>query len=199
MPRFKLFMRETLNSNLRDLFGFKLFMRETLHANRRNLYGSHSLYVRAICIRVSLINSMNYFWFGHGAGISQKLLPHMVDIEENKNGVDLQENKNRNKEFLDSHVLFITEFFNVGIVGALSLTCLVLFVLIELFYVVKTSMRENDHIPSLLFATIISMLIFRLFGSLIVIPFLWFMLGFAFGVCKIYWETYTPGKSRQVV
>jgi len=208
---------KTEKKNLHSISWFNLFMREKLYDHPRNLYGSNSLYVRFTVLRVSLINSMDYFWFGHGAGLSQKLLPHMVDIEEKKNEVGSQGNKaivdaeanyleklgvkikDRNIDRLDSHVFFITEFFNVGIVGALSLIGLVLFVLIELSRVVRTSIRETDYIPSLLFATIISMLVYRLFASFIVIPFLWFMLGFAFGVCKIYWETYTTGKSRQEV
>jgi len=188
-------------------FGFNLFMREKLYSTLHNVYGSHSLYIRLKLIEVSLIKSMDYFWFGHGAGLSEQLLPPMMYIEMNKIEVGSYKHfdpvhmgsswQSVKRNLLDSHVLFITEFFNVGIIGALSLTCLVLFVLIELFRVVKTSVRETDYIPSLLFATIISMLTFRLFGSLICIPFLWFMFGFAFGVCKVYEETYTPGKSRQ--
>jgi hypothetical protein len=183
-------------------FGFNLFMREQLFSSLHNMLGSHSLYIRSKLIEVSLIKSMDYFWFGHGAGLSEQLLPQMMYIELNK--IEVGSNKpydqynmlnnwqSVKRNLLDSHVLFITEFFNVGIIGALSLTCLVLFVLIELFRVVKNSVRETDIIPSLLFATIISMLIFRLFGSLIVVPFLWFMLGFAFGVCKIYGEYILP-------
>lgn len=197
--------KNNLSDNILKLNGT---IQERFRINR-HAYGFHSLEIRLKAIRVSLINSMDYCLFGHGAGLSQKLLPHMADIEDKK--IEVGSYKHHvamhlgtigsqvNSNLIDSHVLFITEFFNVGIVGALSLTCLVLFVLIELFRVVKTSIRETDHIPSLLFATIISMLIYRLFASLIVIPFLWFMLGFAFGVCKIYWETYTTGKRRQEV
>lgn len=190
---------EKMNS-LKNTVGTNLFLRENRGSVQRNIFGFHFLYIRLKLIEVSLIKAMDYFWFGHGAGLSENLLPQMMYIEMNKIEVDSSKHYDPKKDMannwqavkrnlLDSHVFFITEFFNVGIVGALSLICLVLFVLIELFRVIKTSVRKTDYIPPLLFATIISMLIFRLSGSLIAIPFLWFMLGFGFGVSQIYGNT----------
>ncbi|MCK5541120.1 MAG: hypothetical protein KAI40_00390 [Desulfobacterales bacterium] len=180
----------------------QLFLRENQSSStqhgRNHVFGYNSLYVRLTLVEVSLAKSIDNFWFGHGAGLSKYLLPDMVLIEMKEDAKvdiykhdDLTDGTEKNwqaakRNLIDSHVFFLTEFFNVGILGACSLICLVLLVIVELIKVIKTSVEKNDHIPSLLLASIIAMLIFRLFGSLISIPFLWFMLGFAFGVSQIY-------------
>lgn len=184
--------------------GFNLFMREKLSAGELNVFGSNSLYYRLKLIEVSIKEGIDNFWFGHGAGLSEKLLPRMMYLDEMRilndgrilsDDVDLEKSDaDINYSLLDSHILFITEFFNVGIVGALSLTLLVLFVLREMLHIVKISVRDMDPVPSLLFATLSAMLIFRFFGSLIVIPFLWFMLGLCFGACKMYWAQKDTGR-----
>lgn len=90
-----------------------------------------------------------------------------------------------NKSLIDSHVFFLTEFFNVGIFGLISLVGIVVFVIVEQFKVVMRY-REGDIINVLLFLTLISMLIYRLTQSLIVIPFLWFIIGLNLGAAKFY-------------
>ena len=92
-----------------------------------------------------------------------------------------------NKSLLDAHNLFLTEFFNVGVIGVISLLCLIALVVVEQIRIIKSSL-ETDHIIQLLSATLIAMLFFRLASSFVVIPSLWFMLGLSFGVCKLYWS-----------
>ena len=58
----------------------------------------------------------------------------------------------------------------MGIFGLISLVGIVVFVIVEQFKVVMRY-REGDIINVLLFLTLISMLIYRLTQSLIVIPF----------------------------
>ena len=154
--------------------------------------------IRAKAVIVSLsssINSMEVFWVGNGAGLSQKLLPQMANNFEKtldrktmkfmeKFGVDGEE---INKSLLDAHNLFLTEFFNVGIIGVISLLCLIALVVVEQIRIIKSSL-ETDNIIQLLSATLIAMLFFRLASSFVVIPSLWFMLGLSFGVCKLYWS-----------
>ena len=169
--------------------------------DRLNIFspiGKHSFMIRAKAVIVSLsssINSMEVFWVGNGAGLSQKLLPQMANNFEKtldrktmkfmeKFGVDGEE---INKSLLDAHNLFLTEFFNVGIIGVISLLCLVALVVVEQIRIIKSSL-ETDNIIQLLSATLIAMLFFRLASSFVVIPSLWFMLGLSFGVCKLYWS-----------
>jgi O-antigen ligase len=157
--------------------------------------GMNSFMIRAKAVMVSSINSKGHFWVGNGAGLSQKLLPAMansfdktVDEETKK----FMENfsiygDEANKSLLDAHNLFFTEFFNVGIIGAISLLCLIALVVVEQIRIIKSSL-ETDNVIQLLSATLIAILFFRLASSFVVIPSLWFMLGLSFGVCKLYWS-----------
>lgn len=168
-----------------------LFLREKYNSHQQNIFGYRFLYTRYKLIEVSLIKSIDFFWFGHGAGTSKIIFPEMIFTEMNKEKVVSDKRYDPKKSKVDnwligSHVFFITEFFNIGIIGTIALSCLVFLVLKELFKIVKNSVRENDYIPSLLLTTIIAMLVFRLSGSLIAIPFLWFILGFGFGVSQNY-------------
>ena len=78
--------------------------------------------IRAKAVIVSLsssINPMEVFWFGNGAGLSQKLLPAMADSfdettdEKTKKFMEdfLIYGDEANKSLLDAHNLFLTEFF----------------------------------------------------------------------------------------
>ena len=160
--------------------------------------GKHSFMIRAKAVIVSLsssINPMEVFWFGNGAGLSQKLLPAMADSFEETLGEKTEKfmedfliyGDEANKSLLDAHNLFLTEFFNVGVVGVISLLCLIALVVVEQIRIIKSSL-ETDHIIHLLSATLIAMLFFRLASSFVVIPSLWFMLGLSFGACKLYWS-----------
>jgi len=156
--------------------------------------GINSVAIRLKAIRVSLKNSLRNIWFGNGAGVSQRLLPQMLNEYDRNADCGRRENmmvlsvygENVNKRAIDSHVFFITEFFNVGIVGVVSLICLVAFVIAEQVRTMNESMNERGSINELLFATLVSMLVYRLCGSLIIIPSLWFMLGLSYGVTKLY-------------
>ena len=167
--------------------------------NRMNMLsdmGMNSLTIRLKAIEVSLRNSLKNILFGSGAGLSQKLLPEMgteydrMADDEKRALMKLKwiYGEDASKSLIDSHVFFLTEFFNVGLVGVIPLICLIIFVILEQIKTIKISKDENDNINELLFATLISMLVHRLAGSFVVIPFLWFMLGLSFGVCKLYWK-----------
>ena len=93
-----------------------------------------------------------------------------------------------NKSLVDSHVFFITELFNVGILGLFSLVCLIGYVVVQQLKIIIRFKNGTDDINLLLFLTLISMLLHRVSGSLVVIPFLWFILGLSFGACKLYWS-----------
>ena len=159
--------------------------------------GSSSVWIRVKAYVVSLNNSTKHFWFGNGAGLSQKLLPELANdydrIVDEKTKRFMEKNFSygelANRELIDSHNLFLTEFFNVGIIGAISLTCLVVFVVIEQIRTLKITSSGRDNVNELLFATLIAMLIFRFTQSLVIIPFLWFMLGLSFGVCTKMFST----------
>lgn len=165
--------------------------------NRMNMFstsGMNSLTIRLKAIEVSIKNSLTNMWFGNGAGLSQKLLPEMGTeydrtVDDEKRALMKRKwiyGEAASKSMIDSHVFFLTEFFNVGLVGVIPLICLIIFVILEQIKTIKISKDENDNINELLFATLISMLVHRLTGSFVVIPFLWFMLGLSFGVCKLY-------------
>lgn len=155
--------------------------------------GRESLSIRQKAIIVSVKNSMERFWFGHGAGLSQTLLPNMANDYDKTVDVKTKELLMRrsvygemiNLHIIDSHFLFITEFFNVGIVGVIFLICLVGFVVTKQVRILKTSCSKSDDMNKLLFATLIAMLVSRMTFSLIVVPFLWFILGLSFGISKL--------------
>jgi len=156
--------------------------------------GGNSLFIRIKAIIVSLSNSMEHFWFGNGAGLSQRLLPKMANhfdkIVNEKTKIFMKEKsiygESANVSLIDAHNLFITEFFNVGILGLVSLICLIAFPIIKQIRIIKNSGLKKDNINEFIFATLIAMLFLRLTGSLIVIPSLWFMLGLCFAVSKLY-------------
>ena len=158
--------------------------------------GLNSVNIRLKGVVVSVLSSLDAKWFGHGAGLSQKLLPELSNRYDKIASDDEKRlmkrlwiyGKDANKSLIDSHVLLLTEFFNVGLMGLISLICLILFVIVEQIKTIKRSKAENGNINELLFATLIAMLVYRLSGSLVVIPFLWFILGLSFGVCKLNWK-----------
>ena len=153
--------------------------------------GKTSVTIRLKSIKVSLLYSLKNKWFGHGAGLSQQLLPSFGDeYDIMTDNVEAATFKKQgyyiNKSLIDSHVFFLTEFFNVGLMGLIFLISLVAFVLLEQVKTIRTNKNEKDNMNELLFATLISMLVYRMAGSFVVIPFLWFILGLSFGVCKLY-------------
>ena len=104
--------------------------------------------------------------------MSQKLLPQMGVFSPDMNS---------------SHILILTELFNVGILGMVPLMCLSTIVIIKQVKTIKGYKNINNNINELLFATLISMLAYRMTGDLIAIPYLWFILGLSSGVCELYW------------
>ncbi len=158
--------------------------------------GAYSISIRLKAIKVSYIQSLDNKWFGHGAGSSQKLLPQMAN-QYDKN-IDAEGRLKLelaavygeavNTSIIDSHVLFLTELFNVGMLGAVSLMCLIAFVMREQLKAIKSFKFEIVDLNKLQFATLISMLIYRMSASFVVIPFLFFILGLNFGICKVYWN-----------
>ena len=157
--------------------------------------GFNAIAIRKKAIILSWKSSLSHFWFGWGAGTSQKILPeianeHDRNIDPGSHEYHAMHRDNTygeeaNKSLTDSHVFFLTEFFNVGIFGLISLVGIVVFVIVEQFKVVMRD-RDGDIINVLLFLTLISMLIYRLTQSLIVIPFLWFVMGLSLGAAKFY-------------
>lgn len=157
--------------------------------------GFNSIAIRKKAIILSWKSSLSYFWFGWGAGMSQKMLSEIAN--EHDRNIDPRSHiyqvmhrdgtygEKANKSLTDSHVFFLTEFFNVGIFGLISLIGIVVFVVVEQFKIVMRY-KEGDIINVLLFLTLISMLIYRLTQSLIVIPFLWFIIGLNLGAAKCY-------------
>ena len=51
-----------------------------------------------------------------------------------------------NKSLLDAHNLFLTEFFNVGIIGVISLMCLIALVVVEQIKIIKSSLKRTRTI-----------------------------------------------------
>ena len=146
---------------------------------------------------VSLINTKGNWFFGNGAGLSIFLLPEMFskfDQNASKRIRDLmityyQYGKASNRQLVDAHNLFITEFFHVGLFGLIPLCCFITFVLIEQLKLIKRSPEsEQDYINEILFATLIALIFHRLTAGLVTIPFLWFMLGLSFGACRLRWK-----------
>ena len=67
-----------------------------LYKSRLNLVGAlgrSSIDSRLKAIKVSLIYSLKNIWFGHGAGLSQKLLPKMIIEYDLKNSFATEENR----------------------------------------------------------------------------------------------------------
>lgn len=161
-----------------------------------SILGMNSVAMRVKAIIISVQNTMPNFWFGRGAGTSQKILPGMADIYDEKADAQTRTlmtnyyvyGKGANRGLIDSHILFVTEFFNVGFFGLVSLTAIIFFVIIEQLKLIMSNRDKNNKIMVLLFANLIAMLAYRMTGSLIVIPFLWFMLGLSFGLCRLYWN-----------
>jgi len=183
--------------NLNPLKNPDLFSR----LNILSACGKNSIAIRLKAITVSLRNSFNHFWFGNGAGLSQTLLPEMgknydktVDLKTIQ-ATEAQNiciyGYNTNESLIDSHVLFITEFFNVGVFGLISLICLIALVIREQIKAISYSQIKKEYMNELIFATLISMLVFRMAASLIVVPFLWFILGLSFGISKLYTNTFS--------
>lgn len=183
--------------NLNPLKNPDLFSR----LNILSACGKNSIAIRLKAITVSLRNSFNHFWFGNGAGLSQTLLPEMgknydktVDLKTIQ-ATEAQNiyiyGYNTHQSLIDSHVLFITEFFNVGVFGLISLICLIVFVIKEQIKAISYSQIKKEYMNELIFATLISMLVFRMAASLIVVPFLWFILGLSFGISKLYTNTFS--------
>jgi hypothetical protein len=160
---------------------------------------THSWLIRKKAIEVSLENTMPFIFFGRGAGLSQRLLPGMANEHDSKvdqRSAKFEEmirhntyGKEVNQSVVDSHILFVTEFFNVGIAGALSLIGLIGFVMLTQIRIIKSSPDDRVRdINALLLSTVISMIVYRFSASLIVIPFLWFILGLSFGISKLSWR-----------
>ena len=175
-------------------------------SSRLNIIGSlgrTSLDVRLKGIKVSLINSLPNIWLGNGAGTSQKLLPKMTrnyvktkpippKLENYEMYVERIGVKNKfgtDYNFsgvIDSHNLLLTELFNVGVIGSLSLfsmICLILYK--QLRVIIKKNNDKNNFLNELLLATLLSMLVHRMTDSFVAVPFLWLILGISLGVTKL--------------
>ncbi len=152
-------------------------------------YGSNSMLVRWKAIRVSIGGSLDHFFFGNGAGLSQVLLPKLADTFDSK----LSEQERVQYEFdnlygpkvnssiIDAHNMFLTEFFNVGIIGALALVGLVLRVMKLQIDILRRKSYRHDTIYVLFLGVFVALLLYRMAGSYIVVPYFWVMLGVLFG------------------
>ncbi|SVE16542.1 uncharacterized protein METZ01_LOCUS469396, partial [marine metagenome] len=155
----------------------------------------YSFNIRLKAIRVSFMNSLQNIWFGNGAGTSQRLLPIMateydksIDINSGEyyymlvDGT-IGEAVHKNKGLIDAHNIFITELFNVGIIGSLALLFMVLLILYQQFKIIIIY-KDHNLLNILLFATFLALLAHRMTASYIVIPNLWFIMGISLGVAK---------------
>lgn len=143
-------------------------------------------------MRVSVAGSLDYFFFGHGAGLSQALLPKLAEAFDSK----LSEEERVQYEFdnlygpkvnssiIDAHNLFLTEFFNVGIIGALALVGLVLRVIKLQIDILRRKSLRHDPIIVLSISVFAALLLYRMAGSYIVVPYFWVMLGVLFGLSE---------------
>ena len=176
--------------------------------------GINSYHTRLKAIKVTFVSSVEQILFGHGAGTSQKLLPKIIDEYELKNAfskalADSKEihkmsvlehkyytgesfgkwidstAKYSNKTLIDAHNIFITEIFNVGLLGALSLFIAIIIIIYKQLEVIKIYKYKNNYMNELLLLTLLSMLMNRMTDSLIAIPFLWFILGINLGLIKL--------------
>jgi hypothetical protein len=200
---FKIVLPESISQRFFESF------RKTRVSIMNNL-GMSSINIRLKAIEVSLINSLPNIWLGNGAGTSQKLLPRMATdydktidrhselyIKMLKSGMlgvaaqwgiqpaiseGISEN---NVTLIDSHNLFLTELFNVGIIGVLSLLLMICLILYEQIKVIKKNNKKNIILNVLLFATLLSILTHRMTASFVVIPFLWFILGLNLGIIRL--------------
>ncbi len=93
-----------------------------------------------------------------------------------------------NRTVVDTHNMLLTELFNVGVIGALSLFIMIILILYEQIKVIRINKNKNNFMNELLFLTLFSMLVHRLTDSLIALPFLWFMLGINLGLIKLQLE-----------
>ena len=162
-----------------------------------NKIGLYSYDIRLKAMEVSLINSFSNIWFGNGAGTSQKLLPKManeydktIEITSAKynymvHGGTIGEPAHNDVSMTDSHNLFLTEFFNVGIIGSTSLLLMICLILYEQIKVIRKNNNKNIILNVLLFATLLSMLTHRMTASFLVIPSLWFILGLNLGITRL--------------
>ena len=105
--------------------------------------------------------------------------------ELNSESNEQNETRYSNITVIDSHNLFITELFNVGMIGALSLLLLYIFILFLQFRVIINNRNMNNVMNELLFATVLCLLAHRMTDSLVAIPFLWFIVGLSLGVTKL--------------
>ena len=172
---------------------------ESLRTSRLSLnkIGLYSYDIRLKAMEVSLINSFSNIWFGNGAGTSQKLLPKManeydktIEITSAKynymvHGGTIGEPAHNDVSMTDSHNLFLTEFFNVGIIGSTSLLLMICLILYEQIKVIRKNNNKNIILNVLLFATLLSMLTHRMTASFLVIPSLWFILGLNLGITRL--------------
>ena len=186
---------------------------EKLFRDRLNIIsalGKSSFEGRIKAIKVSLVNSFSNLWLGNGAGTSQKLLPQMISDFEKTNAhniireTGIQSRSIRElllkrligpeykgtASLIDSHNLFLTEFFNVGIIGASVLLIMVCLILYRQLRVIKNNNNNNNVMNELLFATLLSMVAHRMTGSFVAIPFLWFILGLSLGVSKLQFSSH---------
>jgi len=178
--------------------------KERAHFERLNIFGAVGMYSvnsRLKAIEVSLQNSflnMRLTLFGNGAGTSQRLLPGMANnydkyFELNKGAKyskmlhegTIGEAANNNISLIDAHNLFITELFNIGIIGSSSLLLMVCLILYKQFRVISKNYNKYNIMNELLFATLLAMLAHRMTASFVAIPFLWFILGLSIGVSKL--------------
>ena len=172
---------------------------ESLRTSRLSLnkIGLYSYDIRLKAMEVSLINSFSNIWFGNGAGTSQILLPKMANEYDKTIGINsakynymvhggtIGEPAHNDVSMIDSHNLFLTEFFNVGIIGSTSLLLMICLILYEQIKVIRKNNNKNIILNVLLFATLLSMLTHRMTASFVVIPFLWFILGLNLGITRL--------------
>ena len=160
----KEFVDEELKESERiDFDGFL----DNLFRDRINVasaLGKSSFEGRIKAMKVSLVNSFSNLWLGNGAGTSQKLLPSMIEDLERANiqstdRKQITRIKNNtikvllekklispeyrgNRSLIDSHNLFLTEFFNVGIIGASALLIMVSLILYKQFRVIMKNSNK---------------------------------------------------------
>jgi len=163
-------------------------------------YGMVSVGLRMKSIIVSIENTKSKWMIGNGAGLSRKLLRKMADKCDKDNHsywglkafLDTTTRGGGNTELFNAHNLFITEFFNVGLLGVIPLLCFIAFLVIEQAKQKKMALNfEQKLIDELLFATLIAMIFHRFTAALITIPFLWFTIGLNWGACRLRWGNNT--------
>ena len=174
-----------------------IFQAENTSRLSLNKIGLYSYDIRLKAMEVSLINSFSNIWFGNGAGTSQILLPKMANEYDKTIGINsakynymvhggtIGEPAHNDVSMTDSHNVFLTEFFNVGIIGSTSLLLMICLILYEQIKVIRKNNNKNIILNVLLFATLLSMLTHRMTASFVVIPFLWFILGLNLGIIRL--------------